>query len=340
MGKGEVVRDGYILKNADTGTLNAEELAAINRYTRRAFSSDEVYAFTVVLCDNEVDRDYERFTVHALQKLSELYLGKTGIFDHSMKSGDQTARIYSARVETDEGRHTAAGEPYSRLVARAYLPRTAKNADLILEIESGIKKEVSVGCAVSKVTCSICGADRKIGGCSHQKGRIYGQGGQGQLCCTVLDEPTDAYEWSFVAVPAQRGAGVIKAFLPGTGEKGGAKTMPEILKSMRENLGETVLNKQEAEELVQYVDSLKKLAQCGRQYRADICSHVVKLCAMAQPELSSEVMRRAAEGMTLDDLKAFEKAFQLRVNELLPMRPQLAAGEKKPNAQENAEFKI
>jgi len=161
------VRDGYIVKNASDRALGTDELAEINRYTRRAFTADEVYAFTVVLCDSEVDRDYERFTVDALQKLSELYLGKTGIFDHSMKSSDQTARIFSTKVETDESRRTAAGEPYSRLVARAYLPRTAKNADLILEIESGIKKEVSVGCAVNKVTCSICGGNMKLGGCNH-----------------------------------------------------------------------------------------------------------------------------------------------------------------------------
>lgn len=334
------MRDGYILKSESSSGLQAEELAAINRYTRRTFFADEVYAFTVILCDNEVDRDYERFTTDALQKLSELYLGKTGIFDHSMKSSDQTARIYSARVETDASRHTATGEPYSRLVARAYLPRTAKNADLILEIESGIKKEVSVGCAVSKVTCSICGNDMKIGGCHHKKGRIYGQGEKEKLCCAVLSEPTDAYEWSFVAVPAQRGAGVIKTFLPQKDKKEGERSMTEILKSMRENQGDPVLSKQEADELMKYVDGLEELAQSGRQYREDICKNVVKLCAMAQPELSPEVMRRAADGMTLDDLKAFEKAFQVRVNELLPMRPQLVASEKKPNAQANAEFKI
>jgi hypothetical protein len=337
MGRGEFVRDGYLIKSASGSVLGADELAAINRYTRRAFTADEVYAFTVVLCDNEVDRDYERFTVGALQKLSKLYLGKTGIFDHSMKSSNQTARIFSTTVETDESRHTAAGEPYSRLVARAYLPRTAKNADLILEIESGIKKEVSVGCAVSRVTCSICGSDMKMGGCDHKKGRIYGQGEREQLCCSVLSEPTDAYEWSFVAVPAQREAGVIKSFLP---QKGGAKSMLEILKSMRENPKDTVLTKQEADELVKYLDGLEELAQNGRQYREDICKSVVKLCAMAQPELPTEVMRRAADSMTLEDLKAFEKAFQLRVNELLPMRPQLAATDKKPDAQANAEFKI
>ncbi len=30
------------------------------------------------------------------------------------------------------------------------------------------------------------------------EGKTY----DGRLCCTVLDDPYDAYEWSFVAVPA------------------------------------------------------------------------------------------------------------------------------------------
>ena len=43
-----------------------EELALINKYTRRQLSKDEVYVFSVVLCDNDIDRDGERFTVESL----------------------------------------------------------------------------------------------------------------------------------------------------------------------------------------------------------------------------------------------------------------------------------
>ena len=92
----------------------------------------------------QLQRDIEALEA-ALEKLKELFLGKTGIFDHSMRSGGQTARIYDCRVETLPERKNQLGEPYSRLVARAYLPRTAKNQDFITELDSGIKKEVSVG---------------------------------------------------------------------------------------------------------------------------------------------------------------------------------------------------
>ena len=54
-------------------------------------------------------------------------------------------------------------------------------------------------------------------GTAHQKS-ILGKGSpdgkfkeyNGKTCYAILDEVTDAYEVSFVAVPAQRGAGVTK----------------------------------------------------------------------------------------------------------------------------------
>ena len=82
--------------------------------------------------------------------------------------------------------------------------RTESNQDLIAEIEGGIKREVSVGCSVARMVCSICGEEG--GRCGHRKGEAY----DGKLCFFSLDEPLDAYEWSFVAVPAQPAAGVVK----------------------------------------------------------------------------------------------------------------------------------
>lgn len=220
---------GYVVKAADRNA-DQQAMEKISQYTRREFLPEELYLFRVALCDNEIDRDGERFTTAALQKLAELYRGKTGIFDHSGKGADQAARIYDTQVEIQADRNTSYGEPYARLVGDAYLPRTEKNRDLILELEAGIKKEVSVGCAVASRTCSICGADWHTGGCSHQKGKKYG----GKICCAVLENPTDAYEWSFVAVPAQKEAGVMKSFLPQEMQR-----MKEVRKKL-EGTGSTV----------------------------------------------------------------------------------------------------
>lgn len=90
------MKEGFLIKNASE-QVSPEQLEKINRYSRRKLMPGEIYTFSVVLCDNEVDRDYERFTIPALKRLAALYLGKTGIFDHNPKGENQTARILTPR---------------------------------------------------------------------------------------------------------------------------------------------------------------------------------------------------------------------------------------------------
>lgn len=185
-----------------------EMLEKLNKFTRRELTEDEVYIFDVILCDNEIDRDGERFSMNALKALEKLFVGKTGIFDHDPKSGGQTARIFAAELMTDTSKTTAAGEPYTCLKGSAYMVRTEENAGLIREIDGGIKKEVSISCSAKSRKCSVCGAELNRKSCPHTKGKSYGN----KIAHAVLDDITDAYEWSFVAVPAQVNAGVTKKY--------------------------------------------------------------------------------------------------------------------------------
>ena len=95
--------------------MDSKELDLINQYTKRRFSADEVYTFSVVLCDNEIDRDFECFDSTSLEKLAEMYIGKSGILDHNPTAENQTARIYDCKVETVDGKLTSYGEQYKRL---------------------------------------------------------------------------------------------------------------------------------------------------------------------------------------------------------------------------------
>lgn len=175
------------------------ELALINRHTLRALTADEVYTFRLAACDNQVDRDHERFTGAALEGFSEKFVGRPVLMDHVWRAGSQTARVYAGEVEE-------AGE-VKRLVLRCYMPRTEKTADTIQALEAGILKECSVGCAVERVICSICGADQAKTVCHHIPGRDY----DGRLCVMDLDGARDAYEVSMVAVPSQPQAGTVKS---------------------------------------------------------------------------------------------------------------------------------
>ena len=180
------------------GTPTAEQLEKINLQSKAELTQDDVYCFCVRLCDDQPDRDFERFDTAALPVLAELFIGKTGICDHEWSAQGQVARIFDAWTE-------AQGEA-TILRAWAYMLRGGENDPIIAKIEAGIHKEVSVGCAMEKTLCSICGAD--YGTCEHRKGELY----NGEICYGVLCGPKDAYEFSFVAVPAQSAAGVLKGF--------------------------------------------------------------------------------------------------------------------------------
>ena len=135
--------------------LTKEELDQVNRFSKAELTADQVYTFSVRLCDNEVDRDFERFGTEDLDRLGELFLGKSGIFDHQWSAKGQTARIYRTEAVREPGTVTAAGDEYRWLKGWAYLMRTEKNQELITEIEGGIKKEVSVGCSMGRSVCSV-----------------------------------------------------------------------------------------------------------------------------------------------------------------------------------------
>ncbi len=205
---------GMTYKSASVGTqeITPEELKAINKYTLSPLTAEDVFAFKMVMCDNEVDRDFERFSLKALKQLQKLFIGKTVLKDHNRRADNQVARIYATELVQDTVKMTESGELYTQLVARCYIVKTSENESLIAEIKGGIKKEVSVGCAINSAICSICGVDNVKSYCSHWHGREYDKDGKKSVCIFTLDSAKDAYEVSLVAVPAQRNAGTCKSY--------------------------------------------------------------------------------------------------------------------------------
>lgn len=188
--------------------ISDADMNKINKYTLEKLSKDEVFVFKVAMCDNEIDRDYEVFTVKALNELAKLFVGKTVIKDHTASADNQVARIYATEVVSDASKSTQRGEVYTQLVAHCYMLNTESNKDLIAEIKGGIKKEVSVGFRSQKAVCSICGTDNRKKWCDHMHGRMY----DGKMCYFTMEDITDTYELSFVAIPAQPKAGTVKNY--------------------------------------------------------------------------------------------------------------------------------
>ncbi len=311
-------------------SISEEDLLLINNYTRKEIDETSLYTFNITLCDNEVDRDYERFTTEALKTLATLFVGKTGIFDHDMKSSSQNARVYKTWLETSNDIKTTTGEAYTALKASAYMVRTDNNSALIDEIEAGIKKEVSVGCSIAQTVCSICSSDMRMHSCDHIKGKMY----KGQTCHGVLSSPMDAYEWSFVAVPAQKNAGVTKNFNHMEETK-----MHDVLHLIKSASSELTISKAQVSELCDYILELEKMSADAAAYRAALTGEIEKYALLVMPKVNSKEFIVGCKGMNIDSLKAFKDGLESQANEILPLTTQFKSQNKSKLA-DNSAFKI
>ena len=280
------IRKGTEVKTG--GAPTAAQMETINALAKSELKPEQVYVFSLRLCDDQVDRDGERFDTAALPELARLFIGKTGIVDHRWSSESQVARIFQTQVVREEG--------VSYIKAWAYIRRGGSSDEIIADIEAGIKKEVSVGCAMGRAVCSVCGGE--YGTCGHVKGESY----DGAVCCAVLKEPMDAYEFSFVAVPAQRNAGVLKAM-------GGGK---RCLKELAAEFG--------AQEEYR---ALFEQAQLGIQYRKQLAGEVVRLCLSLGLGVEEPVLRSLMDKASAQELGRLKEALGSRVEEMYPVKGQL-----------------
>lgn len=270
------------------GMPTAVQMEAINALAKATLTPEQVYVFSVRLCDDQMDRDMERFDTRALPALAKLFIGKTGIVDHRWSSKNQVARIFATEVVKEED--------CSFVKAWAYMRRGGSSDEVIADIEAGIKKEVSVGCAMGRAVCSVCGGE--YGTCGHEKGAYY----DGQLCCAILQEPMDAYEFSFVAVPAQRDAGVLKAL--GSSRRS--------LKELAEEFGAQVEYR-----------ALFKMAELGKRYEKELQDDVVRLCLSLDLGVEEPVLRSVAEKAAAEDLIRLKEALEKQMRQWLPVQTQL-----------------
>ena len=271
------------------GVPDERQMERIRALARGNLTAEQVYVFSVRLCDDQVDRDYERFDTAALPALAQLFVGKSGIVDHKWSAGGQLARIFETEVLEENG--------VSFIKAWAYIRRGGAGDEWIADIEAGIKKEVSVGCAMGVSVCSVCGGE--YGSCGHRKGEFY----DGQLCCAILRDPVDAYEFSFVAVPAQREAGVMK----GMGRRVALKELADEFGAQEE------------------YRALFRQAKLGQEYQKQLGSEVVRLVLMLGLQLEEPVLRCAVEKLSGTELMGLRDALRERAAESWPVQLQLGA---------------
>ena len=186
-----------------------EELRKVNEHTIEPLTPDDVYLFEVEICDNDVDRVYDRMSDGFLEQVANKIVGVTGLKDHDWSSDNQLSRLYDARVVEDVGKVTSLNEPRKYVLGRAYT--LSRYKDYVDKIKAGLLKESSLAFKSVGDTCSICGkpmvkGEGDIGHC--ENGHIAGNIVDGKLCYNNITELVDIMEWSLVAVPCQQNAGI------------------------------------------------------------------------------------------------------------------------------------
>lgn len=194
-----------LFQTKSAGAPSAEQLAAINQFTLKEFTADQVYTRTAILAHNAIDRDNEVFDEALLAAFVRSLPGK-GLFNkHPMNydgdSGPGLGRWYSTElldVSLDEARKLLRtelafppGTDRAKLLqASYYIPVSSKNADTIIDIDAGVASDVSIGFRAAQRT-DITDAS-------------------GNIIARRLHAPGEAFEGSLVWLGAQPGARTVK----------------------------------------------------------------------------------------------------------------------------------
>lgn len=195
---------------------NDIDLALVNELTLDNVTREDIYTFSIICCDNEIDRVYDCMGEAFLKEFAKRAKGLTILQNHEWDVENQSARVYQAEYVEDTETLTQLGETRKYVLAKVYT--LSKYEDYIDKIKAGLLKEVSVSFESKRDTCSICGAETEKGSddkaiCPND--HIMGETYEGKICCNMLNTLTDVFECSFVAVPCQRGAGIKNKSLEG-----------------------------------------------------------------------------------------------------------------------------
>lgn len=153
-----------------------EELKLIEAVWGEPVKKEDLFVLTLRVCDNDIDKDNECFSVSALYQIAEMIVGKRGIISNiSVNEKNIVAQIYSAKVCCDYEKRTAIGQDYQYVEAKGFIIINDKSKAICKMIQDSEINAVSIGCSV-KQHIEV-----------HNANKVY----------IELRNVTDVYEWSF-----------------------------------------------------------------------------------------------------------------------------------------------
>lgn len=188
-----------VMKSAsggEYGEATDEDLAKINKKSRRKFAKEDVLVLELHSANTKVDRGYEHFTKEALQNMADMSPNKPVLTNHAWKTDSVVGKIFEAEVRNNT------------LVQKVYIPRRSQ-AKAVEAVLDGIWDKVSVGFAMAPedYVCDSCKKSLFDSDCTHWPGYADEKG---KTTTVTLAKVSDYFEISFVPVPMQADAGTAK----------------------------------------------------------------------------------------------------------------------------------
>lgn len=183
----------------DQSSQNEADLAAINALSPTRLEWDDVFVRSMYLCsDRPSESDWSCFTPRALGQIARLVVGQSVISGHDRRTLPM-ARFFKASVLPRDDCEAGASSQWVQ-AGFYWLRETSGATDLLLNIDGGIYREVSIAWRYRHWQCSICGKEDGI--CQHRPGELVGD----DRCLRVIDEVVDVLEGSLVYKGADAGA--------------------------------------------------------------------------------------------------------------------------------------
>ncbi|RCX32072.1 hypothetical protein [Thioalbus denitrificans] len=322
------------------GEASSDQLEAINRLALAELAAEQVYVRTAYLGHNGIDRDREVLDDGLLDDFARTLPGKGLHLRHpggwNGDSGPGIGRWFEARVvemSLDEAR-AALREPGLQfppgteraklLEASSYLPRSGKNADLILDIDAGVAGDQSLGFTASDRTAI--------------------QNPAGDTIAYRLLGPGEALEASLVWLGAQPGARFHKGAPRPTAED--HEMSEEQMKALQKKADDAEARAKALQPKADGFDAIAKAVGDGLAADPDALKAAVSAGQAAHDELVNDIVssERLAGMVTGDDEASTKnakalyadwsmdrlKAYAERVKKLVPAGGTIAGGD--PNA--------
>lgn len=348
-----------------------EQLAKINRFTRRPFTTDELYVGQLRLSNNCIDRDKERFSEEVIQRFVNTTLRRTMLFDHNRDIRDNAiGKYFDVELEkmplqqaiAETGEELVLPDGLTEVWFHSpwfYIPKAGVDETIIVKIDAGIFDYGSIGFRCESLV-PVMDKDGDI--------RFWEYRGTGIN--------TEMREGSLVYLGAQYGMAVKDAGDHDTGtdpiidksikdkseqDKGGhMEKLKELLALFAAKFTKTFTEENVIEGIIGFISEkdaeittlkgqvaeLSPLAADGKAYREELITKYVTLKTKLEeipadsPEKQADA-KKVAASFPIEFLKSEASALQKRVDEKFPVEKEnLQSEDPNKGRKEDKDWKV